>query len=258
MKDNLKNKQFRFKMINEFEESQKKSFRWNIILAIFMVALILGLLYFGLRNFNQKEVQISEYANQAVELKKQNSKNLQIIEEVSNTIQDIQSSDSKLSENVKQKLESIENKINSIEPIHFISGYRVIRYYKRKADSENMITVMDSLGFDINLKSSLTDTLNGEPVNYIIYGDSVFTDEVRLLVNTLYDRDISFKELRLIKNNPDFNWKRYAIEVGYEAALLGKPYLTKEEAFKQIEQNPSLIDSDTIIYKPQFSFEGKK
>ncbi len=129
-----------------------------------------------------------------------------------------------------------------------ISDHTIVRYYKRRADSDKIEEVIQSMkdpSFRLNLKSVPND--NGRyKVNTIWYGSDVNKNEVYKLVRRLTEIGVKIRNVKPFENPATKDWKSEAIELGYEASST-TTQLTKSEVTK-LRVNNNNIKYNVRLY----------
>mgnify|MGYP001797489473 CR=1 FL=1 len=225
-------------LVDAYAKRQKSSFRRTVSLSLLLIIFVSFFFFLFIEKSSTHTNEIREKSEELIELKKLNQESSELLSDLDSSLELIRLTDSHLSNETAQKFDTIRQKIEGIKgvkPIYFASGFTTLRYYRRPADDPNLEIIIKSLGFDPNIKQSTDDTTNNQPVNFVIYGDSVSTREVRKLMLALYDNGISFKQLRRMRQDSNYVWKNKAIEIGYNGRLNDSEYLSKEEILELID-----------------------
>ena len=228
----------------EYEIKNKKKSRTGVALLVVGLIVFAGLFIYNIYTKQEKEEEVtaiieetSAYSDiekvaqkindsiQYLEKKRLKDSVNQIVQEVQTKINRLNHT-AGIGDNIKLKIDSIQVKLNTIESI---SDRIVVRYYKRKADGnqvERVIKSFNSPNFYLNYRDVPNDD-GSRKVNALYYGKNVDQKHVQLLYRRLKENDKDFQYLKPFISAKGFEWKEDAIEIGFE-----KPTSTTDENAK--------------------------
>ena len=244
-----------YKSIEEtIAEVRKKDKRYNyviLIIVMLMIALIASLIIYAQDKRNRaNEELIAQYELESIEnkrLKIQDSLRTDSITQLVKTLRkELATIEQKLETNaiaeddkkvVLTNVNLAQDKLNRIT--NNVMDHTIVRYYKRKADGnriERLIQSMKDPKFNLNLKQ--VDNDDGRTrVNTVWYGADVDKAEVRELVNALLQIGVTIKNVKEFDNPSTKEWKREAIEIGYEALPNTTKSVTKADMTRYVTSN---------------------
>lgn len=260
-----------YKSIEEtIADVRRKDKRYNffgLIIILVMISTVASIIIYSQikKNKENKEL-IAKYELESIENKKliiELEKNKKLLNESIKSLRDklvtLDNDRTKSTEGedkvkaVDEDLVSIQEEINQLS--NSISNNTIVRYYKRRADGDaiqNLVQSMKDPSFSLNLKSVSND--NGRyKVNTIWYGSDVNKAEVYKLIQGLKGVRVSIKNMKRFDEKSGYQWKRGAIEIGYEPVKPTKTSLTTSEVA------PLRVNNNNIKYNVRFySFNPNK
>lgn len=225
----------------QYESNKKKTNRNGIVLLIAGLAIFVGLFVYNIYTEKEKEKDaeiIFQYNNEQIKeseiqdsLKYVDKINRvdslqEVIKQVQTKIVEIKN-DPGINPTVRQKIDSLEVKVNTIQSI--AQDTITVRYYKRFADGNNVENTIKSIK-DPNFYLEYRDVPNDDSlrkVNTLYYGKNVKEFYVKLLQKRLLENQVKINDLKPYVSARGFEWKQDAIEIGFE-----KPSSTTEENAK--------------------------
>jgi hypothetical protein len=213
----------------EYESKNKKANRNGVILLISGLFIFSGLFIYNIYTKNQKQkdteiileynnIQINEREKQdsieyANNIKREHSREL-ALEQVQTKIEEIKK-EKGLNNNIKQKINSLQSKVNTMQLIS--QDTIIVRYYKRKADIDNVekaIKSVSELNFYLHYRDVPNDT-GFNKVNTLYHGSNVKISYVDLLYKQLLKNNLEINK-KPFASARGFEWKQDAMEIGFE------------------------------------------
>lgn len=212
----------------EYESNKKKTNRDGIILIALVLVVFSFLFMYNI--YTKKEKRLAEETSAYIEReivshekqdsilniekRKQDDSIKQTIQQLKQEIVDIKSSPD-VSSGVLQKINVIENKLYKIESI---TDQIIVRYYKRLADRNMVEKAIKSIAHP-NFNLHYRDVPNDDGKtknNTLYYGKNVKKEYAELLRQRLLNNNIKIDTIKPFLSAKGFEWKKDAIEIGYE------------------------------------------
>lgn len=188
---------------------------------VYILVGVLILLVFAVNNIlrtreEKKKVHLLELERKDEERlnKKREDSIKKYVTKVNNELELIEKSNA--SKSIEKSISTVKTSIYNISKI--VADTTIIRYYKRIADGNSVISTIDSINspnFKINTKEVEND--GGEfRVNAIYYGKDVKKNYVNLLKERLMNNNVKIKYVQPFESAKGYEWKSSSIEIGYK------------------------------------------
>jgi len=134
------NKEYLYQLVNKIELQQKSSFKKNVFISIFIIALTIGLVLVSIWTLNEQKVQLNDKETTIFDLNNQNIKKDKFIIETQKTLNAIESEIPKLSEEAINQIDSLKAQYSILdyEPKrgYYIIGASIETYEEAKLTLE--------------------------------------------------------------------------------------------------------------------------